>query len=65
MGTMMMGFHYDQGKRIGYTISFPNNLGGKTQLTNVSSKDRARVIREILDLGIGKNEIEILRLENN
>ncbi len=57
MGTMAWGYHYDEGKKVGYNISFGNII-----LWNVSSKDKSRIIREIKrDTGLSEDEIEIKR----
>ena len=42
MATMMYGYSYDRGTRVGYNISF-----GGFILHEVSSKDKARIISEI------------------
>jgi hypothetical protein len=59
MGTMSYGYHYDMGVRVGYNISF-----GSVRLSNVSSKDKSRIIREIKEAGWKKSDIAVEREEN-
>jgi len=59
MSTYMFGYTYDRGVRVGYNISF-----GNCMLSFVSSKDKARIIREIKQMGYTKDEIEIERIKN-
>jgi len=58
MGTMSFGYHYDRGVRVGYNISF-----GKILLSNVSSKDKSRIVKEIKESGYLREDIEITRIE--
>lgn len=58
MGTMMYGYCYDRGIRVGYNISF-----GDFVLYEVSSKDKSRIVSEIKKAGYSKNEISIERVE--
>lgn len=57
--TMMFGYRYNVGKRIGYNISFNNFI-----LYNVSASDKARIIAEIKRAGYSKNEIFVEKIEN-
>lgn len=57
--TMMWGYHYNEGKRVGYNITF-NGF----RLSNVASTDKARIIREIKQSGYNRNEIDVERVEN-
>lgn len=59
MSTMMYGFHYDRGKKVGYDISF-----GDFKLSFVSSKDKSRIIKEIKEQCYSKDEITIERRED-
>ena len=59
MATMSFGFHYDMGKRVGYDISF-----GRVYLSNVSLKDKARIVREAKQAGHISKNIKIERVEN-
>ncbi|KAB7889574.1 hypothetical protein [Poseidonibacter ostreae] len=59
MSTMSYGFHYDRGQKVGYDISF-----GSVRLSFVSSKDKARIIKEIKSSGYSKDEITIERRED-
>ena len=63
MGTMSMGFYYEEGKRVGYNISCPNVLGGKTTLSNVAYSNKARIIKEMKELGHSSVDIEVERVE--
>jgi len=54
---MNMGFHYNLGIRVGYNISFSNIL-----LSNVCSKDVARIKREIKQSGYQSSEIKTRRV---
>lgn len=60
--TYAWGFYFNEGKRVGYDISF-SNKNGTFVLYNVSSKDKARVIREIIKDGYKRDEIKIERRE--
>ncbi len=66
MSSYSMGFHYSQGKKIGYEISYPNGNGicGKNILFNVSAKDKGRIIKEIQACGVDSEEITIEKVEN-
>lgn len=57
MATMMFGYHYDRGVRVGYDISFPNG-----RLSFVSSKDKSRIVAELKQAGWSKDEIEVERV---
>ncbi|BFU77281.1 hypothetical protein ALC152_04960 [Arcobacter sp. 15-2] len=57
--TYMWGFSYDRGKRVGYDISF-----GDFTISFVSSKDKARIIREIKERGYKRSEITVERRED-
>lgn len=57
------GYYFNQGKRVGYDITFSNSHGTFV-LYNVSSKDKARVIREIIKDGYTRDEITVERKEN-
>jgi len=59
MATMNMGFHYDMGVRVGYDISF-----GTVYLSNVSSKDKNRIVKEAQKSGYLKKNIKVERVEN-
>jgi hypothetical protein len=61
--TMMWGYHYNEGVRVGYDISFENN-NGRFILHNVSSKDKGRIISEIKQAGYKRSEIDVDRVEN-
>ncbi len=54
MATMMYGFTYDRGVRVGYNIEF-----GSIILFEVSSKDKNRIVFEIKKSGYSKNEISV------
>lgn len=58
MATMMYGYSYDRGVKVGYNISF-----GGIILHEVSSKDKARIVREIKQAGYMRDEISIKRVE--
>lgn len=58
MATMMHGFTYDRGVKVGYNIEF-----GSVILFEVSSKDKNRIISEIKKSGYSENEISIERVE--
>lgn len=63
--TMMFGYRYKEGVRVGYDIQFPvNGLMSSILLTNVSTRDKARIIREIQENGVSRQEIEIQRIEH-
>ena len=65
MATMSFGYHFDQGVRVGFDISVKNvsDFGG-LYLSNVSSKDKGRIVREIIHrTGVKKQEIIIQRVE--
>jgi hypothetical protein len=64
MSTYSMGFHYSQGKKIGYEISYPNGICGENTLFNVSAKDKGRIIKEIQACGVDSEEITIEKVEN-
>jgi len=57
--TMMYGYHYNEGKRVGYNITFNGFI-----LHNVASSDKSRIVSEIKQSGYSKDEIEIDRVEN-
>lgn len=61
--TMSWGYHYNEGKRVGYNISFSNSRGTFV-LSNVASTDKCRIIREIKESGYKRNEISVDRVEN-
>lgn len=64
MSTYSMGFTYEEGKKVGYDILFPNGNGsGSTLLPSVSAKDRTRIVREIKDLGHSEEDITVERVE--
>ena len=57
---MSMGYHYDRGKKIGYDITIP----GSVTLWAVSSKDKSRIIKEIMQAhNCKKEDIEIERVK--
>lgn len=56
--TMMWGYHYNRGKRVGYNITF-----GNFTLHEVSSADKARIIREIKQSGYTNDQITVEREE--
>ena len=58
MATMMYGFTYNRGSRVGYNIEF-----GKIILFEVSSKDKNRIVSEIQKSGYSKEDISIERVE--
>lgn len=60
MGTMAFGFEYNRGKKVGFDISF-----GSVVLSFVSSKDKARIIKEIKEKGYKTSEITIKRREDD
>ena len=61
--TYAWGFYFYEGKRVGYNISF-SNKNGTFVLYNVSSKDKARVIKEIMADGYKREEITVERREH-
>lgn len=62
--TYAWGFYFNEGKRVGYNISFTNK-NGTFILWNVSSKDKSRIIKEIKEDGYKKEEITVERVEND
>ena len=58
MATYNMGFHYDEGKRVGYNISVKTLI-----LHRVSSKDKSRIIKELKQGGWKKEDISVVREE--
>jgi len=60
---MSYGFYYDMGKRVGYDISLSSHSGMGIYLSNVSSKDKARIIREIVAKGYKRSDITVQRVE--
>jgi hypothetical protein len=60
MATMVFGFEYNRGKKVGYDISF-----GSFYLSFVSSKDKSRIIKEIKERGYKASEITIKRREDD
>jgi len=66
MSTMSFGYEYNQGIRVGYDISVDNvtSFGG-LHLSNVSSKDKGRIIREILErTGKKREDVCVTRVED-
>lgn len=66
MGTMSFGYYFDQGVKVGYDISVKNiNPFGGLRLSNVSRKDKERIIKEIMaNTGRSREEITVERVEN-
>lgn len=62
--TMAYGYHYTEGKKVGYDISFPSHLHGENTLHNVSYKDKGRIIKELVACGYQEREIFTERVEN-
>ena len=58
MATMMYGYTYNRGVRVGYNIQFGNII-----LFEVSSKDKNRIVSEVKKSGYSKDEIDIERVE--
>ena len=58
MATMMHGYTYDRGVRVGYNIKFGNIV-----LFEVSSKDKNRIVLEAKKSGYSTEEISIERVE--
>lgn len=57
MSTMSFGYHYNRGQNVGYNISY-----GGIRLSFVSAKDKARIIREIIEnSGCKRSEISVER----
>lgn len=61
---MNMGFYYTEGVAVGYCISCPNAIGGKTSLRNVSYRDKGRIVNEMVAMGHSIEDIEVDRREN-
>jgi hypothetical protein len=61
--TYAWGFYFYEGKRVGYDITF-SNKNGTFVLYNVSSKDKNRVIKEIMADGYKREEITVERREH-
>jgi len=64
MVTYNFGFYYNEGRKVGYDISFPNEIGGKTLLSNVSYKDKDRIVKDLINMGYTEDDIEVQRVEN-
>lgn len=66
MATMSMGYHYDEGVKVGYDITakFSDKPFGTVLLSNVSYRDKGRIIREIQSKGVGMDDITVERVEN-
>jgi hypothetical protein len=60
--TMSWGYHYNEGKRVGYNISFSNN-NGTFVLHNVAASDKSRIIKEVKQAGYTADEIDVERVE--
>ncbi len=58
MATMMYGYTYNRGVRVGYNIQFGNII-----LFEVSSKDKNRIVSEVKKSGYSKDEIDMERVE--
>ncbi len=56
MGSMNYGYYYDQGKKVGYDIETESLL-----LSFVSSKDKARIVRELK--ADGHTDINVIKSE--
>lgn len=66
MATMSFGYYFDQGVRVGYDISV-DKVGpfGGLYLSNVSSKDKNRIISEVAkNTGKKRNDIIVFRVVN-
>ncbi len=61
--TYAWGFYFNEGKRVRYDITF-SNRNGTFVLRNVSSRDKARIVREIIKDGYKREEITVERREN-
>jgi hypothetical protein len=60
--TYSMGFHFQQGVKVGHDISYPNNVGGQITLSFVSAKDKKRIIEEIAACGVERDKITSVRV---
>ena len=48
MATMFMGYHYNEGKKVGYNLTAPELKGSLgLYITNVSYKDKGRIKLEM------------------
>ena len=65
MGTYNMGYYYDRGVRVGYDISAKApDAFCPIYLSFVSSKDKARIIKEVMQAtGVSRNEVTVIRDE--
>ena len=65
MGTYNMGYYYDRGIRVGYDISAKAPTAYMAiHLSFVSSKDKARIIREVMEAtGVSRDEVTVERDE--
>jgi hypothetical protein len=57
-----MGFYYRQGVKVGHDISYQNNVGGQITLSFVSTKDKKRIIEDIVACGVERDEITSVRV---
>ena len=62
--TSYMGFHYKEGKKVGYDISCPNCFGGRTVLRNVCYADKGDIVREMIANGNPAETVYYERVEN-
>ena len=65
MGTYNMGYYSDGGDRVSYDHSAKAHTDYMAiHLSFVSSKDKARIIREVMEAtGVSRDEVTVLRDE--
>jgi len=57
-GTMSQGYYYDEGKRVGYTIT-----AGSLCFVSVAYHSKGQLIDQLVNDGHKKEDIESLRIE--
>lgn len=63
MNYICIDFEYKEGTRVGYHMRFPHENGvDKNLIMYVSEKDKPRIIKEIMDRGFIRSEIEVERV---